>query len=55
MAHNVLQHNPDALVFIGGQGAGSHHKPNGVHFLQTNGLAAAEQIAALLTAKRTGP
>lgn len=56
MAQGVLAHNPDALVFIGGQGTHSQHKANGgVHFLQANGLAAAEQIAALLTAKRTGP
>ena len=55
MAHTVLQQHPDTLVFIGGQGAGAHYKSNGVHFLQTNGLAAVEQIAALLTAKRTGP
>lgn len=56
MAQGLMAHHPDLLVFVGGQGLEGQARPsNGTHFLQGNGLAAAEQIGALLTAKRTGP
>ncbi len=51
----VMQHSPDALVFIGGQGM-DHHERNGsgMHVLAGDGLAAIEQIGATLSTRRTG-
>lgn len=50
----VMQHSPDALVFVGGQGLDSHERNGaGIHVLPGNGLAAIEQIGATLSTKRT--
>lgn len=54
-AQTIMAHHPEVLVCIGGQGVSAHgnHK-HGVHFLEGNGVDAAEQIGALLLAKRMG-
>jgi MerR family transcriptional regulator, light-induced transcriptional regulator len=54
-AQMIMAHHPEIVVCIGGQGisARNNHK-HGVHLLEGNGVESAEQIGALLLAKRMG-
>ncbi|HEX6291654.1 MAG TPA: cobalamin-dependent protein [Herpetosiphonaceae bacterium] len=55
MARQIQQAHPQTLIFIGGRGAAdSSLEEQAIHFLDGNGVAAAEQIGAVLTTRRSG-
>jgi DNA-binding transcriptional MerR regulator len=53
MAHQIQQRHANLLLFIGGQGtANLPEAAQGIHLLSGNGVTAAEQIGAVLSARR---
>jgi len=55
MAQHLLAHHPETLVFIGGQAVPLvEERLSGVHYLEGNGVAAVEQISAVLATRRAG-